>query len=225
MINQRRSTASMIPILLPLLALTFIPPAFGLEPLKGAKVGEWAEYQVTTGEGKGSVMRRSIVGKEGNLIWYETKTSHDNQVTIMKVLIDPDTGKAKRAIMKNPPKQAMEIPLNMMDKMAAEPAQKNPAQEKPIVTSETIQVPAGSFKCTHVRGSKVPSSDGVWSSEKVPVGGLVKSRFEDHEMVLTGLGRSGAKSEITETPQKMPSMKGMMRGTMPKLPAEEEGED
>ena len=142
----------------------------------------------------------------------------------MKVLVDPNTGKVKRAIVKNPPEPAMEIPLNMADQMGA-PTEKRSPDYKPVVTTETIQVPAGSFKCTHVRDSKSPASDGAWSSEKVPVGGLVKSRFEDHEMVLTGLGQSGAKSEITETPQKLPSMKGMMRGTMPKLPAGEEGED
>ena len=201
--------------LLASLSLAFIPPTHAMEPLKGAKVGEWAEYQVTTGQAESRTMRRAIVGQEGNLIWYETKSSHGKQVTIMKVLLDPNTGKVKRAIVKNPPEPAMEIPLNMADKTGEAPAEKRSPQYKPIVTTESIQVPAGAFKCTHARDSKSPASDGVWSSEKVPVGGLVKSNFENHAMVLTAFGQTGAKTEITETPRKMPDMRGMRRGARP----------
>ena len=200
--------------LLSSLFAAFIPPTQAMEPLKGAKVGEWAEYQVTTGQGESHAMRRAIVGQEGNLIWYETKSSHGKQVTIMKVLVDPNTGKVKRAIVKNPPEPAMEIPLNMADQMGA-PTEKRSPDYKPVVTTETIQVPAGSFKCTHVRDSKSPASDGSWSSEKVPVGGLVKANFESHVMLLTAFGQSGAKTEITETPRKMPDMRGMRRGARP----------
>ena len=198
-----------------------VPRTQAMEPLKGAKVGEWAEYQVTTGQGESHTMRRAIVAQEGNLIWYETKSSHGKQVTIMKVLVDPNTGKVKRAIVKNPPEPAMEIPLNMADQMGA-PTEKRSPEYKPVVTTETIQVPAGSFKCTHVRDSKSPASDGAWSSEKVPVGGLVKANFESHVMLLTAFGQSGAKTEITETPRKMPDMRGMMkRGVPPASPGDE----
>ena len=211
------------------LVLAFIPPSRAMEPLKAAKVGEWVEYQVTGGE-EGHTIRDSIVGKEGNLVWYETKTSGGRQVTIMKVLIDPNTGKVKRAIVKNPPERAMEIPLNMVDRMTERPGQKASAKEKPIVTTETIQVPAGTFKCTHVRDSKSPTSDGVWSSEKVPVRGMVKTKSEKYEMVLTAFGHSGAQTEITETPKKMPTAKEMIRQEMkrefdPRHPSDDEEEE
>jgi hypothetical protein len=214
-VHKRHFAFCGILFLLAFLSLALIPSTRAMEPLKGAKVGEWAEYQVRTGQGESQTMRRAIVGQEGNLIWYETKVSHGKQVTIMKVLLDPNTGKVKRAIVKNPPEPAMEIPLNMADKMGEAPAEKRSPQYKPIVTTETIQVPAGTFKSTHVRDSKSPASDGVWSSEKVPVGGLVKSNFENHSMVLTSFGPTGAKTEITETPRKMPDMRGMPRGARP----------
>jgi hypothetical protein len=202
-------------LLLGLLPLALAPFTLAMEPIKGAKVGEWAEYQVTAGQGGSHTMRRAIVGQEGGLIWYETRASHGKQVTIMKVLVDPVTGKVKRAIVKNPPQPAMEIPLNMADRMEEKPKKQKRFPNKPTVTTETIQVPAGSFQCTHVRDSKSPTSDGVWSSEKVPVGGLVRSKIEDHAMVLTAFGQTGAKTEITETPQTMPDMRGMPRGARP----------
>jgi len=212
--------------LLAFLLLATIPPAAALEPMKRAKVGEWVEYQ-TTGGGESHTIRNAIVGKEGNLIWYETKTTAGRQVTIMKVLLDPNTGKAKRAIVKNPPERAMEIPLNMVDRTAERPDQRTTGKEKPIVTTETIQVPAGTFKCTHVRDAKLPASDGVWSSEKVPVGGLVKTKSENQEMVLTAFGQSGAQTEITETPKKMPTAREMIKQEMkrefdPRHPSDEE---
>lgn len=202
---------SILPFLLIFIPWIFIPNASALGPIKGAKVGEWAEYQVSSGGGETSTMRQSVVGKEGNLVWFETKTVQGNQITIMKMLIDPNTGKAKRAIVKNPPERAMEIPLNMVDRAAETPGQRTPTKGKAIVTEETITTPAGTFKCTHVRDSQSPATDGVWSSEKVPVGGLVKSTVENHTMVLTAYGSSGAKSEITEIPKKMPTVKEMIK--------------
>jgi hypothetical protein len=174
-------------------------------------VGEWAEYQVTSGEGDIYTMRRSVVGKEGKMVWFETKTTQGNQISIMKILLDPDTGEAKRAIVKNPPERAMEIPLNMVDRAAETPGQRTPAKGKAIVTQETVTTPAGTFKCTHVRDSQSPATDGVWSSEKVPVGGLVKSKSENHAMVLSSFGSSGAQTEITETPHKMPTVQEMIK--------------
>jgi len=202
---------SILCLLLAFVSWISIPSASAMEPIKGAKVGEWVEYQVSSGGGETSTMRRSIVGKEGNLVWFETKTVQGDQINIMKMLIDPNTGKAKRAIVKNPPERAMEIPLSMVERTTESPGQRAPSKGKAIVTQETITTPAGTFKCTHARDSDSPATDGVWSSEKVPVGGLVKSKEENYTMVLTAYGSSGAKTEITETPRKMPTVKEMIK--------------
>ncbi|MDH7498817.1 MAG: hypothetical protein QHH30_00325 [candidate division NC10 bacterium] len=202
--------ASILPFLLIFLFWIFVPLASPLEPIKGAKVGEWAEYQMSSGGGETSTMRRSVVGKEGNLVWFETKTVQGDQITIMKILLDPNTGKAKRAIVKNPPERAMEIPLDMVERTTKTPGQR-PTKGKAVVTQETITTPAGTFQCTHVRDSGSPATDGAWSSERVPLGGLVKSKTENHTMVLTAFGSSGAKTEITETPRKMPTVKEMIK--------------
>jgi hypothetical protein len=43
---------------------------------------------------------------------------------------------------------------------------------------------------------------------------MVKTKSEDHEMVLTAFGQSGAQTEITETPKKMPTAKEVIKQEM-----------
>jgi|GEM_PF-3136675 hypothetical protein len=178
--------------------------SFGAEPIKGAKVGEWVEYQGQTREGDSYLLRRSVVGEEGGMLWFETRTVRGKETAIMKVLVDPATGRAKRAIVKTPPHPAMEVPLSMAEGMTEGPVRAMPSKEKPIVTQETITTPGGTFKCIHVRDAQSSAGEGVWSSEQIPLGGLVRINRQGHTLVLTAFGTTGAKSEITETPQGMP---------------------
>ena len=69
---------------------------------------------------------------------------------------------------------------------------------------ESVTVPAGTFECLHITEINKESKEKVdiWYSEKALPLGFVKMQSEDNKMELLELG-DGAKSAITETPQKV----------------------
>jgi hypothetical protein len=71
-----------------------------------------------------------------------------------------------------------------------------------VVGQESVTVPAGTFKATHLRNAS--DSTDVWVSREVPFG-LVKSRSAEVTAELSGMGKD-AKKSITETPKDMPGM-------------------
>ncbi len=73
-----------------------------------------------------------------------------------------------------------------------------------VVGAESVTVPAGTFKVTHLRN--VADSTDVWVSRETPFG-LVKSTGPRGAMELQSTGKD-AKKSITETPQEaqMPGM-------------------
>jgi hypothetical protein len=71
-----------------------------------------------------------------------------------------------------------------------------------VVGQESITVPAGTFKTTHLRSAN--DSTDVWVSREVPFG-MVRSQTAGITAELSGMG-SGAKKSITETPKEMPGM-------------------
>ena len=71
------------------------------------------------------------------------------------------------------------------------------------VGAESVTVPAGTFPTVHYRDAE--SGMDVWVSESLPFG-MVKTKMKTgEEIVLTSQG-TGAKTQITETPQEMPAM-------------------
>jgi hypothetical protein len=170
-------------------------------------VGAWSEYQVTTKGEPSSKMKIAVVGKEGDAYWYETVMEGGRQgriITKMLVSGDPgDTKNVKRMIFKQGNDPAMEMPVEMMQQSSKGQEQKGKIIDK---GSETIKVPAGTFKTQHMQHQDVETVD-TWVYKDVSPYGLIKSQSKDHEMVLIGYG-TGAKTLITETPQKfeMPQM-------------------
>ena len=71
-----------------------------------------------------------------------------------------------------------------------------------VVGQESVTVPAGTFKTTHLRSAN--DSTDVWVSRDVPFG-MVKSQSAGVTAELSGMGKD-AKKSITETPQDMPGM-------------------
>jgi len=171
---------------------------FGYTP----RVGSWWEYEMTT-NGEKAAMRQACVGEEviegKTYYWQEIKTSTGEGPTIIKMLVSLE-GEVKRHVVKSPGQPAMEMPPQMIQKQRAA------GEEVKLedVGEETVKVPAGSFKCTHYREFDPwakESMDG-WVNAKI---GVVKITSKGSVMVLKAYG-TGAKSEITETPQKMPSI-------------------
>jgi len=164
-------------------------------------VGGWSEYQMTTKGEPPSKMKIAIVGKEGDAYWYETvmdTKAEGKMITKMLVSGNPEDQKnIKRMIVKMGNEPAMEMPVQMM--------QPSKTQEKPgkLIDkgTETIKVPAGTFKAQRMQYQDPEGVVDTWVSKDVSPYGMVKSQSKDFEMVLLGYG-TDAKSQITETPQK-----------------------
>jgi hypothetical protein len=170
-------------------------------------MGGWSEYQMTSKSEGATKMKIAIVGKEGDAYWYETVMEGGRQgKNIVKMLVsgDPaDTNNVKRMIVKTGNEPAMEMPVEMMQQSSKGQEQKGKIINK---GTETIKVPAGSFKTQHMQYQDGETVD-TWIYKDVSPYGLIKSQSRDMEMVLLGYG-TGAKTLITETPQKfeMPQM-------------------
>jgi len=169
-------------------------------------VGGWSEYQMTSKSEGSMKMKIAIVGKEGDAYWYETVMEGGRQGrNIVKMLVsgDPgDTKNVKRMIVKTGNDPAMEMAVEMMGTSTGQ-EQKGKIIDK---GTETIKVPAGSFKTQHMQYQDVETVD-TWIYKDVSPYGMIKSQSKDMEMVLIGYG-TGATTQITETPQKfeMPQM-------------------
>jgi len=170
-------------------------------------IGGWSEYQMTTKGNPPTKMKVAVVGKEGDAYWYETVMEGGREGrTITKMLVsgDPgDTKNVKRMIFKQGNDPAMEMPVQMMQQTSKGQGQTGKVVDK---GTETIKVPAGTFKTQHMQYQDVETVD-TWVYKDVSPYGMIKSQSKDMEMVLVGYG-TGAKTLITETPQKfeMPQM-------------------
>lgn len=172
-------------------------------------VGGWSEYQITSKSEKPIKMKIAIVGKEGDAYWYESVMEGGRGGKIIsKMLVSGhpnDPKNIKKMIFKQGNEPAMEMPIGMMPQTQPAQEQKGKLIDK---GTETIKVPAGSFKAQHMQYQDAEGIVDLWAHKGVSPYGMVKSQSKDFEMVLTGYG-TGAKSLIIETPQKL---------EMPQLP-------
>lgn len=165
-------------------------------------VGGWSEYQVTTKGSTPSKMKIAIVGKEGEAYWYETVVEGGREGrTIMKMLVSgnpEDQKNIKRMIIKQGNESAMEMPVQMMQQSSKSQAQSGKVIDK---GTETIKVPAGTFTAHHLQHQDSGGLSDTWVYKDISPYGMIKSQSKDQEMVLIGHG-TGAKTQITETPQR-----------------------
>ncbi len=173
-------------------------------------VGGWSEYQVTSKGEQPSKMKIAIVGKEGDDYWYETvmETKKEGRM-VSKMLVSgnpEDQNSVKRIIFKMGEQPAMEMPVQMTQG-SKEQAQSGKTVDKGI---ESIKVPAGNFTTHHMQYQDGETVVDSWVQKDIFPYGMVKSQSKEFEMVLLGYG-TGAKTLITETPQKfeMPKMPQM----------------
>ena len=170
--------------------------------------GGWSEYQMSSEREGTTKIKVAIVGKEGNDYWYETVMDGGKQgYTIMKMLVSgnpEDQKNIKRMIVKQGNEPAMEMPVQMMQQSSKAQGQSGKVIDK---GTETIKVPAGTFKTQHTQYQDAEGVVDTWMYKDVSPYGMIKSQSKGTEMVLIGYG-TGAKTLITETPQKfeMPQM-------------------
>jgi hypothetical protein len=100
------------------------------------------------------------------------------------------------------------MPVQMMQSSTS----KDQGQRGKIIDkgTESIKVPAGTFTAQHMQYQDGETAVDTWVHKDVSPYGMVKSQSKEFEMVLLGYG-TGAKTLITETPQKfeMPKMPQM----------------
>lgn len=164
-------------------------------------VGRGAEYEIQHENGEKSSMELAVVGKDtvGGVDGYWLEMSFDGPAgeMIMKSLtvMQSDNVVVSRMIMQMPGRPPMEFPEQLLKR-------NNPPRAADIKSasedlgSETVTVPAGTFKCEHYRARD--GSGDVWVTADVSPWGLVKSRQKDLAMVLTKT-ITDAKDKITGT--------------------------
>lgn len=186
--------------------------------LRQAEVGQWAEYEMDTPQGSGT-MRMALLDEgaapdEGQ--WFEMSGDVNGQSSTVQLLIGeyPFAAEDVTAVVaKMGAQPAMRLPEQMLGQMRSQ--MRTPAAQlaevcdrSELVGSESVDVPAGSYDAHHLRTPAEGTEEGadVWVSADVPFG-IVKTEAAGGTMVLSGAG-SDATSTITETPGEMPGPPG-----------------
>lgn len=186
------------------------PPMPLAVDLAKVPVGSYAEYTMTMGGLPSMKSRMALVARSTAANILETSVEGGMMGTgkmIVQMTIPPglDTTPTKMVTQIGPAADPMEIPPALSGKPFTKP---NP---KMLVGSETIKVPAGSFKAKHYR-DKTPQGDKIdyWVTDSVLPLGLVKVEAEQPKssaqikgkvvFELTGTGKD-AKQLITKPPK------------------------
>jgi len=189
-----------------------MPKLYG--EFKMPEVGAYATYKVITQKNKAErITKLSIVGKEKSekgkdLYWYEVeeKDPKTGRVTIVKMLISgnpQEIGTIHRMIMKSGKEPASELPQALIQLINQAPPPKKKEEKPKIKTlgTEKVKVKNQVLECKHIRyTSKDEATAEVWTSDKVPLFGLVKSTSPEVTMELLEYG-TDAVSAIKEKPE------------------------
>ncbi len=166
------------------------------------KVGSGAVYQL---EQKGQPpmdWEVAVVGQEAGGYWVETRMTAPEEV-VTKALILP--GAIQRTIVKASGQPAMELPAMTAGQGIPETDLKDATE---LVGKESVSTPAGTFSCDHYQVREAGGTTDVWVAPQVSPYGLVKVSGPGTQMILSRL-ITGARTRITETPQKL-EMPGMV---------------
>lgn len=182
-----------------------------------ADIGDWAEYEITSPQGSGTI-RMALIPEgaapdEGQ--WIEMSFNMNGQSGVIQALVDDypfESGDVMAVVMKAAGQPAMRIPDMMLDQARGQismpvSSMADNCEGAENLGSESVSVPGGSFTAWKVQ-STTPQGEGTfWVSGDVPFG-LVKGEGAEGSMVLVGTG-DDATSSITETPMDMPGAPGM----------------
>jgi hypothetical protein len=178
---------------------------------KTPPVGAWSEWQTGT-----STTRIAVVGseKQGSNTYYQIELSNGSQGA-MQLLVPGypwNMDQVQSMIMQRPGQPPMKMSGETLAMMRshmtnnqggmADLARRCAAMT--VVGVETVTVPAGTFKATHLKDKQ---GEDVWASGDVPFA-VVKHTGPTGTTVLSATGKD-AKTTITGTPVEMqPGMMG-----------------
>ena len=189
------------------------------DAIGGVELGDWAEFQMEGPQAaQVSGIRFAIVDRgTPQELWFELKaaTAQGEQIVQLQVPGFPFKGdEVSQGIVKAMQMPAMRMPDQMLGMMQQQ-MQSNPMLDvaeqcrgSELIGEEDVTTPAGSMKAWHL---KVADGNDAWVSGDVPFG-IVKGTTGESSgdtMVLTGDGND-ATSSITDEPQAMPAIPGMM---------------
>lgn len=173
--------------------------------------GQWALYRGVGERNDTTTTRFAIVGTEGTRLWWEMSVTSSRRrqdgVMIMQALVS-DLGTLQprfhAMVIKSGDRPAQRMPDQMVQMMSSrmgtnlstEAAKQ--CEQGQVIGTESITVPAGTFRALHVRMSESES----WFAREIPFGMVRVKASNGGLMELVGYGRD-AKSLITETPQVM----------------------
>ena len=184
-------------------------------------VGEGAEYQITSSDGKTHDWAMAVVGKEAvdgqDAYWYEMRTNSERggKVVMKQLMVmQPGNVSIKRMIVQPPGRPPMEMPVAMMNMRMPHGPQAPQAEAGSghgmgeVVGTETVSVPAGTFECQHFRSTGEGKTSDVWVSSKVSPYGMVKMTSSDGTSMVLQKVLEHESSQIQGEPQKL-NMPGM----------------
>jgi hypothetical protein len=199
-------------------------------------VGAGAQYEIDRADGTKSTLEMAVVGKEPvngkDAYWFETVIGSLTGDIVMKALLVIDAtegsgaartsgGRAQKMVMQLPGRPPVEMPVadmgdapnNQMQGAPVLPQGQDLRDKADDLGSESVSVPAGTFRCEHYRAKD--GSRDVWMTMNAPPYGLVKMRAKDQTTVLTKV-LTGVQDRITETPEKFdPATAGSDSPRMP----------
>ena len=183
--------------------------------------GGWSEYQADSGDFRLLYLGHETAGERIEMT--ATRTMRNGQAghMVMQVVVDGwpyEMTEAKEVVMQmgdNPPMKMSEQMLAMMrSRMPAnrEGLTREMCGRMAEVGTESVTVPAGTFRTTHYRDTQ--GGADVWISQDVPFG-MVKAVSAQGTIQLKAKGTGGA-SQVHGTPQEMgPGMMGPRGGRRP----------
>jgi hypothetical protein len=177
------------------------------------EMGSYAKYKLTDSKTKAeSILKLSIVGKEEvegkEFFWYEIEQTEpkSGSVNIFKMLISgnpQEPGTIKRMIYKSGKEPASELPQAFVSLMNQPPEDTTKAVKPKTkkLGTEKVKTSIGTFECVHKQDvSEGKQLTDTWTSEKVPLFGIVKSTSGSTTLELLEHG-TGAVTAIKEKPE------------------------
>lgn len=190
--------------------------------LEQASVGDWAEYEMDTPQGAGT-MRFALIAEGAGATpgpWFELSGSVGGQNQVLQFRVDDwpfEPQDIQAAVVKMGGQPAMSLPEAVLAQMRSQASLpmgdlSESCRRSELLGDESVAVPAGTFDSHKIRPAMDEANQDpdatVWMSRDVPFG-IVKTEGADGSMRLAASG-DDATSSISEAPQAAPPMPGGM---------------
>ncbi len=173
------------------------------------QVGQWVEYDYRAGRMRAPIILHiAIVGREDDGLWVETTYEQDGGNRIISKILTAggfgESARARRVILQGPGLPPVELDANAAGPEATgAPRGPQPAAGRlAVVGDESLRVVAGTFAARHLRGPVRGGEAEMWTSARVPLGGVLRFRGPALFMELRAFG-FGATSRVRGTPGRL----------------------